>query len=297
MSNLRGLAMWKILKITGFTLGGVIFVMASYLGILFYPGILFANQVEYKNFTVYSQQDLGGGIEAILDEIEAALVTSEIYDPSLEHDIFFGYGNTTFRIIQDIRWRLISLVIGLSPVLTYNASAPPYFNHVISFRIPDVENNALLHPERLTPINMTHVLTHEVVHTLLTSKIGLQQIPRVPVWKQEGYGDYIAASTNILADPSYSLRESVERILSQDLSWMKNDQGDYTPMRYGCQRLSSIENEEGYPGFTCYYIGRVLLEYLFDVRGMSFDEVMNRGVADTETLYELIAAYESGNLD
>jgi hypothetical protein len=184
----------------------------------------------------------------------------------------------------------------LEPALTYNASAPPYVNHVVSFRIPDVENNALLHPERLTPINMTHVLTHEVVHTLVTSRVGLERIPRVPVWKNEGYGDYIAASTNILADPDYSLPQSVERILSHDLSWMRDDEGNFTPMRDGCQRLSSIKNEAGYPGFTCYYIGRVLLEYLFDVKGLSFDEVMSPGTRDTDALNELIAAYEAGGL-
>jgi hypothetical protein len=288
--------MWKVLKISGFTLGGIVLVIASYLGILFYPGALFANHIEYKNFTVYSQEDLGDGIEVILDNIEAALATSEINDPALEHDIFFGHGNTAFRIIQDIRWWMISRAIGLEPALTYNASAPPYVNHVVSFRIPDVENNALLHPERLTPINMTHVLTHEVVHTLVTSRVGLERIPRVPVWKNEGYGDYIAASTNILADPDYSLPQSVERILSHDLSWMRDDEGNFTPMRDGCQRLSSIKNEAGYPGFTCYYIGRVLLEYLFDVKGLSFDEVMSPGTRDTDALNELIAAYEAGGL-
>ena len=180
--------------------------------------------------------------------------------------------------------------------MTYNTSVPPRFNHIITFRIPDIENDALLHPETLRPINLTHVLTHEVVHSLFAARVGLSRLPRIPVWKQEGYGDYIAASTNILADPSYSLRDSVERILSEDLSWMRDESGNFTPMRSGCQRQGTIENEAGYPGFTCYYIGRVLLEYLFDVKGSSFDDVMTPDVTDTETLRELIAAYEAGDL-
>ena len=289
--------MRKVLKIGGMIVGSLIVLLASYLGILFYPGVLFANQIEYKNFIVYSQQNLRHGIEPILDDIEAALVTSEIYDSSLEHSIFLGHANAPFRAIQDVRWWLLSVTVGLSPALTYNTSTPPYFSHVISFRIPDVENNALLHPERRTPINMTHVLTHEVVHTLLTSRIGLERISRVPLWKKEGYGDYVAASTNILADPTYSLRDSVKRVLNQDLSWMQDDEGNFTPMRNGCQRLSSIENEAGYAGFTCYYIGRVLLEYLFDFKGLSFEDVMSPDVRDTDTLNELIVAYEVGSLD
>lgn len=286
--------MKKFLKVSGFALGGILAVIVLYLGLLFYPSVLFANHVEHKNFTVHSQYELDDGIHDILDNIDAAVKTSEIYDATLDHDIFLGHENLAFRMIQGVRWWVISQVAGLGPALTYNASVPPYFNQVISFRIPDIENNALLHPESMRAINMTHVLTHEVVHTLLTSRIGLQRIPRVPVWKQEGYGDYIAASTNIFADPSYNLRESVERILRQDLSWMQDERGNYTPMRYGCQPLSSIVNEAGYPGFTCYYIGRVLLEYLFNVKGLTFDEVMTPDVTDTDTLVELISAYESG---
>ena len=122
--------MWKVIKISGLTLGGV----------LLFPGILFANQIEYKNFTVYSREDLGAGIETISDDIEAAPATSEINDPTLEHDIFFGFDNTAFKIIPDIRWWIISRITGLAPALTYNTSLPPRFNDVITFRIPDVEN-------------------------------------------------------------------------------------------------------------------------------------------------------------
>ena len=290
--------MWKVLKIGGLTLGGLTLLIAAYIGVLLYPGVLFANQFEYKNFTVHSQEDLGVGIETILDNIEAAIATSEIYDPALEYDILFGHGNTVFRITEDVRWWLTVRIWGIGPALTYNASIPPRFNHVVTFRIPDVENNALLHPEHLRPINMTRLLTHEVVHTLTTSRIGLDRIPSIPVWKQEGYGDYIAASTTILANPAYSLRESVERILSLDLSWMQDDDGNYTPMRYGCQSAGgSIEIEGGSGGLACYYIGRVLLEYLFEVKGLTFDEAFAPEIRDTDTLYELIEAYESGSLE
>jgi len=290
--------MWQALKIGGFTLAAVILIVAAYLGVLFYPGVLFAHQIEYNSFKVYSQQEFGQGIEGILDDIETALVTSEIYDASLQHDLFFGYGNRPFGIVQDIRLWLVSRAIpGLQPVLTYNASAPPRFNHVITFRIPDIGGNALRHPDETSSINMTQVLTHEVVHTFMLARLGIQRVARSPMWKQEGYADYVAASTTILADPNYTIGASVERILNHDLSWMQNETGGFTPMQRGCSQLDFIENEQGLGWPTCYYIARVLIEYLTDIKELSFDDLMSQSVTDTETLNELISAYRAGNLE
>lgn len=283
----------KALKITGCSFGVVLLVLGSYLGLLFYPGVLFANKVEYKNFTVYSDQDLGSGVEAILRDVEAALETSAIYDPSLRHDIFFGHNNVVFGGIQRVRAELVSLTIGVPPNLTYNASWPPYISHIITFRIPDIQNNALVHPERPESINMTYTLTHEVVHSLVTARLGTQTIARLPMWKQEGYPEYIAASMT-RARPGYAVRDSVSRILREDLSWLRDDHGDFTQLRYECMGKSNIRTEDGNVWPTCYYISRVLMEYLLDIKGLTFDQTMSLAIRDTDTLNELIAAYNAG---
>jgi hypothetical protein len=176
--------------------------------------------------------------------------------------------------------------------LTYNESAPPHFSHIITFRIPDVASNALIHPDNKQITNMTRLLTHEIVHTFLRAQLG-EGVNRYPMWKLEGYSDYIAASTNILAAPEYDFWNSVEKILEHDLSWMQDREGNYTPMRRGCARRSSIRNEEGQMWPTCYYISRVLMEYLFNIKGLDFETVMSRSVSDTGTLNELLSAYAS----
>jgi hypothetical protein len=38
------------------------------------------------------------------------------------------------------------------------------------------------------------------------------------------------------------------------------------------------------------------MEYLLDVRGLTFDQVMSPAISDTDTLKELIAAYPAGGL-
>jgi len=65
---------------------------------------------------------------------------------------------------------------------------------------------------------------------------------------------------------------------------------------YGCIRFGVLDDEEGRRWNTCYYVARVLVEYLLDVKGMTFMELMRSEVTDTGTLEELLAAYDAGNL-
>lgn len=95
--------MSKTLKVFGFTFAGILIVLATYIGLLFYPTIWFANHAEYGNLSVHSDTDFGDEICPILRDIEVALETSEIYDPALKHDIIFGYDNSTFAAIQEYR--------------------------------------------------------------------------------------------------------------------------------------------------------------------------------------------------
>jgi hypothetical protein len=285
-----------MLKIFGFSVGGVLVVLVAYIGLLFYPTIFFANHTEYGSLSVHSDVDFGNEIQPILRDIQAALVTSEIYDPGLKHDIFFGYGNSAFEAIQGIRAQFVKWTIGRRAALTYNASLPPLVSHIVTFRIPDFEANVLIHPERRAGIDLRQTLTHEVVHTLLMARLGSQAVVRYPMWKLEGYADYVAASTTTFTDTSYEIRDSVERILNEDLSWMMDAEGNFTRMRYSCQRMSSIETQQGLVWPTCYYISRVLWEYLLDVKGLTFDDVMSPEVTDTDTLAELVAAYQAGDL-
>ena len=71
------------LKITGWSFGGLFALVAAFVGLLAFPGFMFAHQLEYRNFTVYSDEDLRGRIEPILAGVDAQLSASEINDPSL----------------------------------------------------------------------------------------------------------------------------------------------------------------------------------------------------------------------
>ena len=142
---------------------------------------------------------------------------------------------------------------------------------------------------------MTNVLTHEVTHSLVFARLGLANTARLPMWKAEGYPEYIAAAV-VRSQSGYSLRGSVARLLEADLTRLKDAQGNIAPLRYDCIGKSYLKNEAGDFWHTCYYLSRVLVEYVLDKKGLSFDRLAQPSIDETQTLNELLRDYHAGNL-
>ena len=51
----------------------ILLIAVAFLLLLVYPQVLFAHEVRYKNFTVYSRQPLDQSIYTVLDKVEAQL--------------------------------------------------------------------------------------------------------------------------------------------------------------------------------------------------------------------------------
>ena len=285
----------KTLKVAGWSFGALFTLLCIFVGLLAFPGFLFAHKLEQGNLAVYSDEELSGSIEPVLREINRRLATSEINDPSLTHRIFFGHDAAIFGALQKARLEIVYHTLGMKPAPNYNVSWPPHISHTVTFDLPDAAHDALRRSAWPGHFNMTHILTHEVTHTLVTAKLGLANIARLPMWKAEGYPEYVAMSAS-RSQPGYSLRASVTRILAADLAWLRNAQGDFEPMRYGCAGKSYLKNENNDFWHTCYYLSRVLVEYVLDKKGMTFDQLMQASVNESETLREILAAYHAGEL-
>lgn len=285
----------KTLRITGWSLGSVVLLLGAFVGLLAFPGLLFAHKLEQGNLVAYSNESLSGSIEPVLREIDRRLATSEINDKSLSHQIFFGHDARIFSALQRVRAEIFHHTIGVKPAPSYNASFPPYLSHIVTFDVPDAAHDALRRSAWPGHFNMTHILTHEVAHTLVLAKLGLPDAARLPLWKAEGYPEYIAMSAS-RASPGYSLRVSATRVLNADLAWLTDSRGDFIPMRYDCVGKSYLEDENGDSWHTCYYLSRVLVEYLLDRKGMTFEQMAQPSVDETQTLNELLRDYRAGEL-
>ncbi|HEU4781369.1 MAG TPA: hypothetical protein VFS58_15920 [Steroidobacteraceae bacterium] len=285
----------KLLKVSGWTFGGLMLLLGTFVGLLLFPGFLFAHKLEQGNLIAYSDEDLSGSLEPVLREIDRRLATSAINDPALTHHIFFGHGNRMFGALQNARAEIVFRTIGMKPSPNYNASWPPYVSHIVTFDVADVAHDALLRPGWPGRLNLTHILTHEAAHTLVLARLRFADTARLPMWKAEGYPEYVAMSAG-RSQTGYSLHASVARFLAADTRLLKNSQGDFEPMRYDCIGKSYLKDENDDFWHTCYYLSRVLVEYLLDQKGLTFDELVKPSVEESQTLRDLLRDYRAGAL-
>jgi hypothetical protein len=285
----------KFLRIGGWSLGSLLVLLAAFIALLAFPGFMFAHETKHANLTLYSDADLSTDFAPVLREIQARLAASTIDAPATEHRIFIGHDKVLFGWLQNARAKLVESALGIKPSLTYNASWPPALSHVVTFRVPDLARNKLISGGWPPAQDTTYLLTHEVTHSLVSEKLGLRRVAALPLWKAEGFPDYVAA-TAIRRAPGYSLRDSVARLMRTDLTSMLDADGNLPALRYDCIGRSYITIETGDYWNTCYYLSRLLIEYQLDRKGLTLDALMDSRVNDTDTWREMLVTYEAGRL-
>ena len=284
-----------ILKLMGWSIGGFVLLLTAFAGLLAFPGFMFAHEVAFANLSAYSDDDRSEALAPVLQEIHARITQSTIDAPATTHRIFFGNDKPLFGFLQNARARLVQATIGQTPSATYNASWPPQVSHVVTFRMPDFDRGKLVSESWPKTQDTAYLLTHEITHSLVLERLGMRRAAALPLWKAEGYPDYVAA-TVIRHAASYSLRDSMTRLMHADLASMRTATGDIQPLDYRCIGQSYVTIETGDFWNTCYYLSRLLVEYQIDVKGLTFDELMAPAVNDVDSWRELRAAYEAGRL-
>lgn len=234
------------------------FVLISGLvTIMLFPQPLFAHKMEYKQFRVYSDNMPDKGIEIILDKAYQLVEKSELHDKYYQYDIFFSHDNIYNRI-EDLQ--------GKGPAARATAG-----NIVFKVSV-DIENN--LACGVISKINLTEMLTHEMVHCLQANTLGLlnmNQFNHPPYWKLEGYPEYISRQAK-LKDPDYSLTNEIERFIELE---SKSKDG-----------FVEVSNEHFVP--SIYYKGRLMVEYLMDVKGMTYNEILKDQRTEDQIFQEML---------
>lgn len=156
-------------------------VIVTYLIVLIHPNMLFANEYEYRNFRIYADQEITGGINFVLDDAISRIAHSELYEDDDEFRVY----------ICNDAWRF--------KLFTRNGNAGGLVNFMISpnifIRESDIENNELIPPHgwMYTPKErpLSYFIAHEAIHSLERKYSPLLQVT-TPSYILEGYADYIA---------------------------------------------------------------------------------------------------------
>jgi hypothetical protein len=119
------------------------------------------------------------------------------------------------------------------------------------------------------------MIAHEMTHCLQANRYGLLKFnpfKHPEFWKLEGYPEYISTQKE-LPGKDYGLTSDLEKYLSLESNATSN----------------LILSEEGgceVPDY--YYKGKLMIEYLMDVRHFSYDQVLKDTISENILFHEMI---------
>ncbi len=235
----------RIFKFTLFTLLTGILTIAV---VVLFPQHLFANKMNYKNFTVCSNSKIDDNLKTVLDNAMTLVEKSELYNADYKYNIILCY-NTFYKKIHD-------KLLGNGPAAITTLS-----NIVVKVNIDAQKNLAFATFHKACEVNLTELLAHEITHCLQANKYGILKFnpfKHPEFWKLEGYPDYISKQQK-LSNKDYKLENEINRYVNSESKatdiWILPEQG-------GCE----------VPNY--YYKGRLMIEYLINIKHFSYDQIL-----------------------
>lgn len=221
----------------------VVSAAVAYVLLLSFPQVLFAHQMSYRNLTVYSREPFDKNIYAVLDRVESQVTASELNSQHVRPKIFLT-GSYSF-------YKSISLFIGGN---SFGKGFPLLPTSNIFINRSDVSQDLVLRRAAENDRrSLSGVIAHEVTHLLIRKKVGYWRNIRMPVWKKEGYAEYVAGGSTLPYETGVKM-------------WKANP-----------------KDGTGYQYFKYY----MLVRHLLEKDKLSVDELFNREI-DVQVLEERV---------
>jgi hypothetical protein len=173
-------------------------------------------------------------------------------------------------------FKIDNTILGIGPTARATLN-----NVIIKVRV-DPKSNLAFHTFRKPcEVNLTYLLAHEMIHCLQTKKYGILKFNpfRHPEsWKLEGYPEYISRKTE-LSSNDYSLTSEIERYIN-----LENKATD----------IWILAKEDGCEVPNYYYKGRLMMEYLIDIKHRTYDQILRDTVSEN-TIFEEMIQWKDSN--
>ncbi len=196
----------KLSRIATYTL---LSIALGYGLLISFPQMLFAHEVSYKNFKVFSREPIDDNIYAVLDEAQAKLSTSA-FKEEVRPQVFIADSFNTYTLFANVKNKSFGIT---NPLL-------PTSNNFIN-RSDVARNLAFRSSEKDNKRSLSGVIAHEATHLVIRKRFGYVQAFLMPSWKVEGYCEYVAGSQTL------DFETGVKR-------WKENpnDDADYEYFKY-----------------------------------------------------------------
>ena len=180
-----------------------------YLGVLLFPGPLFAHKEQFGAYWVYSEEPLEPGFDRVIADLDRRLRAMEHPPPEGNQRIYLCSRQRFAMFARLTRRNPESLAIGLSV-------ADESFVSLDRVREFATLNRGRFRHTRFEG-NLAEVVAHEIAHFNSLRALGYRAHLGQPMWKSEGWAEYQANLAAIRADPGYDLNERVELLLDDRL--------------------------------------------------------------------------------
>jgi hypothetical protein len=171
----------KAYRILRYSLMGV---LAAYFLTICFPQYLFAHEVSYQKFQVYSRQPFDERIYKVLDDAEARLSKSSIYDREINRRVFLTNSHGMYLFLSNKAFRSF-------------ANSVPFINNILINKSDVADDLVFLNRPVHNKRSLSGVIAHEVAHLFIRKKVGTVRSSLMPTWKNEGYCEYIAGDSTI----------------------------------------------------------------------------------------------------
>ncbi len=218
-----------------------LFLFGLLITFMLSPILLYANKTTIGNYSIYHNKPLDKNFQQQLEQSNVIIKSSELYDSKLKMDVCLKDGSD-YPV-------LIRAVMGKDFLSSF-------YNKIIITADSVNYNDNYIQLDR-HKLNLAQMLAHAQVHCLEFNKYGLWQsnpIAKYPVWKWEGYPEYIA-------------RQNFDQAIFQN----------------NIHKLLQIENTTNNPwmmfadsteSLTAFVEYRLLIQYCIKIKKMTFIELM-----------------------
>ncbi len=231
-----------------------VLVLIAWIGLLAFPQVLCTQHVQARSLTLYYDDMLRPEAEELARAVAHRLERSGYYDSNWTARAFVFHNPSTYALIT----RLAAVPgeaqgFNLSAVGNSFISAP---------RVAALGERSGGGPRySIWEGDLSHTIAHEIAHQYLGNRLGRRELPQ---WKREGFAEYVANIGLIRADGTANLRSRLD-VLRDDRAW------------------SATLGRERRGWARIHYEAGLLVEFLFDVKGYSLEDIVSGSVMLEET--------------
>jgi len=251
--------MSKIIKILfkwiGAIVGGVIALILLDILILSTPELFFSEEKQYGSITVYSEKPIRQETDSIMSKVFLRLHEVPIYDPVKKYSLCLCSSQKKFSLFA-------SLTLQANRIMGFYFMGNAYVNKDF---IDELGRKTGGQPRYLTREgSVVHVATHELMHGYITDAYGFFAARALLEWKTEGYCEYGVNQFVASQDSGYSIVERID-IYLDDSRW---------------NPTAEVHRP--------HYVWGLMMEYLINVKGLNFEQVMDDSVTYEKTYQEMM---------